>query len=93
MLLGRLKLQLRRARARPTKQQGIARKDKENRGPEVIRCVECGGNYDSSDSECEEWLGCDSCDNWLHLLCTSLDPFLSSSDLKDIEFHCKDCSI
>ena len=85
-------------RAKKTKAEAATKKaktrtavamDKENtlvtRVPGVW-CIECGGKEDDGLQ-----VGCDTCENWLHLSCKSLDPYLSSGDLEVIEFQCQDC--
>ena len=62
--------------------------NKENDPVDPVRCYECGGREGDDD---EVWIGCDTCENWAHLLCTDLDPELSSEDLEALKFRCSDC--
>ena len=62
--------------------------NKENNPVDPVRCYECGGREGDDD---EVWIGCDTCENWAHLLCTDLDPELSSEDLEALKFRCSDC--
>lgn len=51
----------------------------------AVRCVECGRKEEDDDGKV--WIGCDTCENWAHLLCTTLDPDLASEDLEDMEYY------
>ena len=47
-----------------------------------IRCGECGGLWDQERAGIEDWISCDHCDQWYHILCTDLDPHLSPQEIE-----------
>ena len=54
-----------------------------------IRCHECGGLWEKDG--CEDWISCDHCEQWFHILCTNVDPDLSPEELENLAWDCHKC--
>ena len=50
-------------------------------------CPACGTNYDD-DASNSEWVGCDGCYQWWHILCLGL----TKKDLPSGDFFCEECT-
>lgn len=51
---------------------------------DVNICAECEGDYDH---EPEEWVGCNFCPQWYHIVCTALEGF-TDDELREAIFKC-----
>ncbi len=53
-------------------------------------CTKCG-RHEHHDCD-EEWVSCDNCSRWWHILCTDT-PAMSAVELSIVNWNCTDCRL
>ena len=69
---------------RKKKDEGGANKDGKQSSD---MCIECETYYDMDEGE-EDWVECEGCFNWYHILCAGI----IDADIDTLNFRCNQCS-
>ena len=54
----------------------------------AVCCIGCGG--EENEQVAEDWVACDSCDDWWHVRCTEIET--SVEDLAANSWYCNNCT-
>ena len=75
-----------------TEKEGAKKKktvlEEEEAMEEVYTCRDCGGEF--TDEDDDDWVECDACNRWFHVVCTDLAN-LTNGEIAKIEFKCNNC--
>ena len=80
--------------AKTEKAEGAKKKKKktvpeeEEAMEELYTCGDCGGEFNDEDDD--DWVECDACNRWFHVVCTDLAN-LTNGEIAKIELKCYNC--
>ena len=71
--------------AKKGKKKSSGSKGQNTQSEDNVQCSKCGQPY--TESEAEDWIGCDLCDSWWHYWCAGLNSMLTEEEEWFCEQH------
>ena len=83
------KQQTKHKKARHTSKSSKSKPTVTCRSSSNVICLVCEMLFENDDGD-DDWIQCESCDNWYHVVCVGLE-YTSSEELKEMTFVCDFC--